>query len=81
MAPIEVLPQLRRSEYETEPPMVKLMRMPEEELENVENFTIKNKYGKITFEGTTDLRMLDLDQIVNIQEKTVIINDSIELER
>ena len=72
MAPIEVVPKLRRADYETEPPLVQLMRMTEEELENVENFTVKNRHGKITFEGKTDVRMLDLDQIINIDEKTVI---------
>lgn len=82
MAPVEVLPQLRRAEYETEPSMVKIMRMTEDELANVENFTIKNQHGKITFEGKVDLRMLDLDRLVNIQEKTVIASiNSAKLKR
>lgn len=71
MAPIYILPQLKRSEYETEPPMVKIMRMTEYELENVKDFAIKNKNGKIHFEGYTDLRGLDLDEIVTIENKTV----------
>ena len=72
VAPPEVLPQLKRTGYETEPSMEALSKMSIQELENVENFTIKNKHAKIIFEGKTDLRNLDLDQIVNIQERMVI---------
>ena len=72
VAPPEVLPQLKRPGYETEPSMEALAKMSMEELEHVENFTIKNKHAKIVFEGKTDLRNLDLDQIVNIQERMVI---------
>ena len=68
-----MLPQLKRPGYETEPSIDVLAKISNDQLENVENFTIKNEHAKIIFEGKTDLRTLDLDRIVNIQEKAVIL--------
>ena len=67
----EKWPQLKRPGYETEPSIAILAELSLEELENVENFAIQNKHAKIIFEGKSNLLTLDLDQIVNIQEKTV----------
>mmetsp|Transcript_8713 Transcript_8713/g.7684 ORF Transcript_8713/g.7684 Transcript_8713/m.7684 type:complete len:80 (+) Transcript_8713:2503-2742(+) len=41
--------------------------MSEEELREVEGFTISNKHGKIEFAGKTDVTYLDLDDLVYIQ--------------
>ena len=47
--------------------------MTEEELKHVKDFTIFNEYGMVCFEGETDLRQLDLDSIVEVSPKVVIV--------
>lgn len=42
--------------------------MTTEQLENVENFTVENKYGKIVWKGHTDLTEVDVDRDVMIKK-------------
>ena len=37
------------------------------ELKSVENFTISNEFGKLTFDGATDLTDVDLADVVTIE--------------
>ena len=45
--------------------------MTEEQLQQVESFSIRNEFGKATFDGITDITGLILDEIVvqNLQQK------------
>lgn len=72
LAPEELVPRLTKPGYYCEPSLTKLCRMSEQELANIEDFTICNEYGKIILDGKTDVRGLDLDELVNIKNKTVI---------
>merc|ERR1719158_1692933 len=46
--------------------------MTDEELQRVENFEVRHKkHGRIVFQGTTDLRGLDLDQLIVFGNRTV----------
>ena len=65
------IPLLTRLEYSTIPKLPLLARMTENQLANVENFTIQNNHGKVIFDGFTDVRQLDLDQIVFIEKQSV----------
>jgi len=47
--------------------------MSEEELSCVENFSIFNEDVKVTFEGETDIKGLDLDEIVQLGYRAVQI--------
>jgi len=73
LAPIEKLPKLERKGYYTIPSYSEICRMSLKELENVENFTIYNDFGKIVFEELTDLTQLNIDQIVNISEREITL--------
>jgi len=69
-APEDLLPKLTKN-YHTEPSIVKLNRMSESELRNIQNFSIYNDFVKLTFEGKTDLTGLDLDEIVVLGHRSV----------
>ena len=66
------MPKLTKN-YLTEPSMLRISRMSEEELSCVENFTIFNEDVKVTFEGQTDIKGLDLDEIVHLGYRAVEI--------
>ena len=46
-----------------------------EELKAVRNFTIKNEYGSIQFDGATDVTEVDLADIVTIEKDGVEVYD------
>jgi len=72
LAPEHLLPKLTK-DYHTEPSMLKISRMSEDELCHVENFSIYNNEARVTFEGETDIRGLDLDEIVHLGYRAVEI--------
>jgi hypothetical protein len=51
--------------------MDKLRRMTNRELEEVPNFAIGNQYGLIEWEGLTDIRGIDFDEVVTIEHEGV----------
>lgn len=51
--------------------MLRISRMSEDELCCVENFSIYNEDVKVTFETETDVRGLDLDEIVHLGHRAV----------
>jgi len=61
-------PKLTKPGYTTIPPMEKIRTMTDTELAMVEGFTIENENGSIEWEGKTDIRDLDLDKLVFINE-------------
>jgi hypothetical protein len=73
LAPKELLPKLSLPGYSTTPSIIELARMSAEELSAVRGFSVQNEYGIIEFLGETDVRELDLDAIVRIEEKAVIM--------
>ena len=73
MASMSTVPKLSKQGYETEPSYMNICRMSESELANVEDFAIKNHWGRIEFLGRTDLRGLNLDKIVVIEKGKVEI--------
>jgi hypothetical protein len=66
-----MIPILTTTGYTTEPSIKKLSNMNETELSGVQNFTIKNQWVKIVFKGKTDVRFLNIDQVVKLSHKTV----------
>jgi len=78
--PEDLIPRLTKPGYQTEPPMLTIYRMSEEELANIDEFTIYNQNAKIIWEGKTDIRGLNLDQIVHLMHQSVELypeNDSL----
>ena len=73
LVPKELLPKLTLIGYTTTPSIVELARMSAEELATVRGFCVQNEYGRIEFQGETDVRGLDIDSIVRIEEKAVIM--------
>ena len=52
---LDLVNGLNVKDYYTEPDFTTIVRMDEEEARHVENFTIGNKYGKVIWEGYTDI--------------------------
>ena len=72
-APEELIPKLTKPGYYTEPSMVTLCRFTEDDLANIEEFSIYNDQARIIFKGKTDVRGLDLDKIVVLGHQSVMI--------
>jgi len=66
LAPISRIPLDPKPGYKTVPSIQELARMTLTQLQNVENFSIENKFGKIEWPGATDLTDLDLGELVTI---------------
>mmetsp|Transcript_3552 Transcript_3552/g.7615 ORF Transcript_3552/g.7615 Transcript_3552/m.7615 type:complete len:757 (+) Transcript_3552:1616-3886(+) len=73
LAPAELLPRLTQAKCCLRPSLVELARMTTLELKRVSNFAVYNEHGMIEFEGITDVTLLDLDRIVRIDAKTVVV--------
>lgn len=72
-----LLPICKRSEYNTIPSIEKLGQMSEEELAQVQNFTVyRDLVGEVRWEEPVDVRGLNLDEIVSIEPGTVTIYPS-----
>jgi hypothetical protein len=71
VTPTEVYPKLDSVEYHTNPPIGELRQM---DVSQVRNFSIvREGYGRIDFCCNVDLRGIDLDQLVQINEGHVIV--------
>ena len=70
---LDALPVLQRSSYTVVPSLLEMARMSEQELSQVTDFRIENEHGSITFTGNTDLRGLDLDELVEITRGAVTV--------
>lgn len=70
-------PILTKQGYWTQPSFDQIRSMSFEQLLKLENFTIENCYGKVFFEGYTDLTdvNLDLDVVINEADIEVYPND------
>ncbi|PFH37959.1 nucleoporin autopeptidase [Besnoitia besnoiti] len=78
-APQDLRPVLTRADYESVPSIEVLTGMTEQELSRVQDFTITRRgYGSIRWPGYTDLRGINLDEVVKIEKLEVSVygNDS-----
>ena len=71
LAPESMIPVLTKQGYSLDPSLRQLSRMNEEQLKKVENFTIRNEFATVRFEGLTDVRNLNIDKIANFSFKSV----------
>ena len=78
-ADVSVVPVLNSPGYATSPAFEALCRMTEEELAAVDNFSVHNAWGQITFLKPVDLRGLNLDDIIQIEKKAITVyrNDAL----
>jgi hypothetical protein len=67
------LPKLTRLGYTMKPSLADLSLMTAVQLRKVEDFTVLNDHGSIMFEGETDVRGLDIDQVVQILANAVVV--------
>ena len=58
--------------YRIRPSLVEMARMTVEQLKKVKNFSVENKFGKLEFEGSTNVLGLNLKEILKINLKEVI---------
>ncbi|ETO19622.1 nucleoporin, partial [Reticulomyxa filosa] len=65
-----VYPQLNNKDYYSIPSITCIRSMTLDQLRQVSDFTIGNKFGKITFPGKTNLCGVNLDDVVTIQWKS-----------
>ena len=68
-----ILPKLTRPGYSTDPPLAVMSHMSLAELQRVRDFAVRNENGEIVFEGETNVAGLDLDAIVQIEPKAVVL--------
>jgi hypothetical protein len=80
LAPLDKIPVLTKPGYKTIPDYRNICRMTLDEIEHVKNFSIYNEYGRIDFEGETNLTNLNLDQIVNISKNSITVYQNEDLE-
>ena len=73
LASFEELPKLHRPGYKMKPSIIELARKTKSELQKVPNFTVENENGKIVFEGETDVTGLDIDKILEIGNRVVVV--------
>jgi nuclear pore complex protein Nup98-Nup96 len=72
-------PILTKKGYDCHPSIQELQRMTDDELGSVKNFVIfRPGLGQIKWEGQTDVRDLNLDEIVVIENKMISVYDDIQ---
>lgn len=54
--------------YWTTPDFSEIAKLSPEEVRRVEDFTIENQFGRIVFQGETDLSGVDLAEVVTIKK-------------
>jgi len=67
-APLDKLPIMRRTDYTLHPSLIEMARMNEFQLSTVEDLYIENRHGRIAWEGRTDVRGVDFDELVTIDQ-------------
>lgn len=60
------------SGYKTKPSITEMARMTIESLMKIKNFTIENEFGKLVFEGETNVIKLNVEEIIQILHKEVV---------
>lgn len=67
LASFEMLPKCNRVNYRLTPSLIEMARMTEKQLSQISNLSIENNNGKITWEGYTDVRGINFDELVSIE--------------
>ena len=79
LAPFEKLPIMKRKDYTLTPNLIEMARMNEFQLMTIDNLSIENEFGKIQWEGKTDVRGINFDELVNIEKySATVYPESIE---
>lgn len=66
-----LLPKLTDKSYTITPSLEELSKMSEAQLKAVHHFSVRNDHGSIIFSGDTDVRELDLDDLIIIRKREV----------
>ena len=77
LVPINLVPILTKEGYKCIPSIMELSRKTENELKNVENFKIFNKYGEVVFKEPINLIGLNLDNQVTIEKDLIDTGDKL----
>ena len=78
LVPIDLVPKLTKDGYKCSPSIVELCRKTADELRNVENFKIFNKYGEIEFKEPVNLLGLNLDNQITIEKNLIDTGDKLD---
>lgn len=71
-----IVPKLTKDGYTVVPAIKELNAMPESKLAAVPNFSVsRNGYGSITWDDAVDVRFVDLDLSISIEDKDVAVYD------
>lgn len=74
-----VVPKLTKEGYYVSPSLDALKKMSEADLAAVSNFVVSRPgYGSVAWEGAVDVRGVDLDIVVGIEDKEVAVYDEYE---
>ena len=65
----EILPKI--SNLKSIPNLVDMSKMSISDLKKIKNFTLENQYGRIVFEGETDVIGLNVDKAIRIEENII----------
>ncbi len=73
-APLKHAPKLTKVGYHVSPPMDELEAMSEADLAAVPNFSVtRDGFGRVEWEGAVDVRDVNLDQVVSIENVDVAV--------
>ena len=73
MASLDLLPKLTKVGYECKPSLHSIYRMREKELKAVEGLCVWNEWGEVKFLESVDLRRVDLDQLIDIERRSITV--------
>jgi hypothetical protein len=78
-APPSVVPKLTKGGYVVSPSLEELAKFSEADLAAVSHFVVSRPgYGSVAWEGAVDVRGVDLDIVVAIEDKEVAVYDEYE---
>ena len=77
LAPIDLVPKLKKEGYNCSPSIIELSRKTVEELKKVENFRIFNKFGEVEFKEPVNLLGINLDEQVTIGRNLIDTGDKL----
>lgn len=78
-APSSVVPKLTKGGYVVSPSLEELAKLSEADLAAVSHFVVSRPgYGSVAWEGAVDVRGVDLDIVVAIEDKEVAVYDEYE---
>ena len=78
LAPYDKIPQLKKEGYKCQPNLIRLSRMTSNELKNVKNFKIYNKYGAVEFKEPINLYGINLDDEITIEQNLIETKDNLD---